>query len=572
MTDVERETLETDVLIVGAGPAGLSCALRLTQLFQEHNAKVQQSTVGDGTGQGRAAASLFSAENIYVLEKASEIGAHCLSGAILDPRALRELIPDSEAKGVPLESPVTRDSVYYFTRNGQWRLPLTPPFLRNHGNYIISLNRFVKWMGELAERAGVSLFAGFAGEEVLYDGNRVVGVRTDDKGIDKNGNRKPNFQPGYSLRAKVTVFAEGPRGSLTKQLVERMGLDRGRNPQAYTLGIKELWEIPAGRLERGHVIHTAGWPLSARQFGGGFVYALSDTRVSLGLVAGLDYEDPHFDPHNAFQQFKTHPWVKGLLEGGQMIRYGAKTIPEGGYFSIPTTAVDGALIVGDSAGFLNSQRLKGIHLAMKTGMLAAETIFEVLRKSDYSAKTLGKFEDRWQASWVKDELWKVRNYHQGFEHGFWAGTFHAALQFVTGGRGVRARYAARPGHERMKVLSEFANEPLERVKPDGKLTFDRLKDVYHSATHHEEDQPSHLQIADFDICNNRCVREYGNPCQYFCPAAVYEMVDNSDGSGKHLKLNPSNCVHCKTCDIADPYQIITWVCPEGGGGPHYDGM
>jgi electron-transferring-flavoprotein dehydrogenase len=340
----------------------------------------------------------------------------------------------------------------------------------------------------------------------------------------------------------------------------------------YALAVKELWEIPASRLERGHVIHTAGAPLSSRQFGGGFIYALSDTRVSVGLVAGLDYEDPRFDPHNAFQQYKTHPFVESLLAGGQMVRFGAKAIPEGGYFSIPTTAMDGALIVGDSAGFLNSQRLKGIHLAMKTGMLAAETVFEALVKADTSAATLRGFEERWQKSWVKEELWNVRNFHQGFEQGFWRGALHGALQSVTAGRGVRARYPARAGYERMKFLSEFAHTPYERIKPDGQLTFDKLSDVYHSGTHHEEDQPSHLRIADFDICNNRCTREYGNPCQFFCPAAVYELEDNPDGSGKHLKINASNCVHCKTCDIADPYQIITWVCPEGGGGPHYDGL
>jgi electron-transferring-flavoprotein dehydrogenase len=552
-----RETLETDVLIVGAGPAGLSCALRLSQLVQS------RQSAGD---------SPLSIDNVYVLEKAEELGAHQLSGAVLDPRALGELVPDFEAQGAPLETPVTGDSVYYFTRQGHFKAPINPPFFHNHGNYIVSLNRFVKWLGGQVERAGVNLFPGFSGMETLYDGDRVVGVRTDDKGIDRNGKQKSNYQPGYDLRAKVTVFAEGPRGSLTKQLVQRLRLDDGRNPQSYGIGVKELWDVPAGRLPRGHVVHTAGWPLTPRQFGGAFLYALSETRLALGLVSGLDAEDPRFDGHNAFQLWKTHPWVRSLLEGGQMVHYGAKTVPEGGYFAIPNTAMDGGLVVGDSAGFLNSQRLKGIHLAMKTGMLAAEAIFEALAAGDTSARGLGRFEQKWRASWVHDEMWKVRNYHQGFEHGFFPGMIHGALQFVTGGRGLHARYAARADYQHMKRLAEINGAPAERVRPDGKLTFNKLSDVYHSATHHEEDQPSHLRIADFDICNNRCVKEYGNPCQYFCPAQVYEMEATAEGLAKRLKLNPSNCVHCKTCDIADPYQIITWVCPEGGGGPHYEGM
>jgi electron-transferring-flavoprotein dehydrogenase len=563
MADFERETLETGVLIVGAGPAGLSCALRLAQLFKAHNEQIQA---------GRNSAPALSTENIYVLEKAGEIGAHCLSGAVLDPRALREMIPDFQAQGAPLETPVTADAVYYLTPSRSWKLPVNPPFFNNHGNYIISLNKFIKWLGGLVEREGINLFAGFAGSEILLEGSQVRGVRTDDKGVDKDDKRKSNFQAGYDLRARVTVFAEGPRGSLTKQLVKRLELDRGRNPQVYTAGVKELWEIPAGRVRAGQVIHTAGWPLSSRQFGGGFIYAPGETRLAVGLVSGLDCEDPRFDPHNAFQRFKTHPLVKSLLEGGEMVRYGAKTIPEGGYFSIPQTAMDGALIAGDSAGFLNSQRLKGIHLAMKSGMLAAETVFDALVKNDFSAATLGAYESKWRSSWMRDELWKVRNFHQGFEKGFWAGAIHGALQFLTGGRGLHARYACRPDHTHMKKLVEIGAQPMGKNKADGKLTFDKLSDVYHSSTHHEEDQPSHLRIADFDICNDRCAREYGNPCQYFCPAAVYEMEEKPAGPGKRLKLNPSNCVHCKTCDIADPYEIITWVCPEGGGGPHYDGM
>ena len=553
---IEREQLEADVVIVGAGPAGLACALRLAELIANHNRESGSSTL--------------SAENIYVIEKADELGMHSLSGAVMDPRGLRELVPDCEKQGATLDTPVTDDAAYFLTATRALRFPITPPPLRNHGNYVVSLARLVQWLGQRAEQAGINIFTGFAGSALLVENRRVVGIQTDDKGIDKNGQRKSNFQAGYELRARVTVLAEGPRGSLTRQLIKRFKLDEGCNPQVYALGVKEIWEVPGGRIQPGTVWHTMGYPLGSDMYGGGWVYGLQDSRISVGLVSGLQYANPLFDPHTAFQQFKLHPFVRRLLEGGKLLRYGAKTIPEGGYWAIPQTFVDGALIVGDSGGFLDSQRLKGIHMALKTGMLAAETIFEALRSGDTSTRTLKTFAERVETSWVKKQLWRVRNFHQGFEHGLWWGLAHAALQQITGGRGLRNRYRNRAGHEHYKRLSELPPAQPTPIQPDGALTFDKVTDVYHSGTRHEEDQPVHLLVQDTDICSNRCVAEYGNPCQYFCPAAVYEMVE-SEGR-KQLRLNPSNCVHCKACDIMDPYEIITWVPPEGGGGPHYEGM
>ena len=550
---VERERLDADVLIVGAGPAGLACALYLSQLIAQHNA----------TG----AKPELSAENIYVLEKAREIGAHQLSGAVMDPRGLAELVPDWE-KTAPLEAKVTDDAAYVLTSSSSYKLPITPPPLQNHGNYIVSLNKLVKWLGGLVEKSGVNLFTQFSGKKLIYEGGGIAGVITEDKGVDREGKPKDNFTPGYELRAKVTVLAEGPRGSLTKEMVSRLKLD-GLNPQVYGIGIKELWDVPADRIKPGFVAHTLGWPLDTSMYGGGWLYGLSGNRVSVGMVIGLDYHDPRFDPHAAFQKYKTHPFLKRVLQGGKMVRYGAKTVPYGGWYSMPRQYVDGGLIIGDSASLLNSQRLKGIHIAIKSGMLAAETVFEALKSVDASAKTLSAFPQKIEKSWIKQELWAVRNFHQGFRHGLYAGLFHAGIQFVTGGRGLVDPMRTRPGHEEYRKLNGSAPAP-ERFKGDGSLTFDRLTDVYHSGTRHEEDQPCHLIVSNLNVCATKCVVEYGNPCQYFCPAAVYEMVQEKGLA--RLKINASNCVHCKTCDIADPYEIITWVPPEGGGGPNYEGM
>jgi electron-transferring-flavoprotein dehydrogenase len=549
----QREQLEADVLIVGAGPAGLSCALHLANLIKKHNdcgAKPQ-----------------LSAENIYVLEKGREIGAHQLSGAIMNPKALAELVPDFE-KSAPLDTPVTDSAALLFTKNSSFRLPITPPPFQNKGNYVVSLNKITKWLGGLVEAAGVNVFKEFGGAQLIYEGEGIAGVITEDKGLDKNGKPKDNFTPGYELRAKVTVLAEGPRGSLTKDLVATKKLDN-INPQSYGIGIKELWDVQPDRIQPGYVAHTLGWPVPTSMYGGGWIYGLSSNRLSIGLVLALEYANPQFDPHAAFQTWKTHPFLKRILESGKLVRYGAKSLPYGGWYAMPRTYVDGALIIGDSGSFLDSQRLKGIHMAMKSGMLAAETIFESLKTGDASAKTLSSFPQKIEQSYIKKELWQVRNFHQSFQHGMLGGFMHTAFQQITGGRGLIDPMHAEAGYKHYKEIN--GRPAPERFKGDGKLTFDRLTDVYHSGTRHEEDQPCHLHVADTNVCATKCVEEYGNPCQYFCPAAVYEMVKEPTGALK-LKINAANCVHCKTCDIADPYQIIDWVVPEGGGGPNYEGM
>jgi electron-transferring-flavoprotein dehydrogenase len=566
VAEAERETLEIDVLFVGAGPASLAGAYHLAKLIERHNATASQPL--------RPA--------IAVLEKGKEIGSHALSGAVLDPRALAELFPD-DWRSAPLEGEVGDEEVLVLTGKRAAGLPIIPPPLQNHGNYVASLGKLLKWMAPKVEAMGVDVFTEFPAALALVESNRVVGVRTGDKGLDKHGNPKANYEPGVDIKTRVTVLGEGPRGTLAKQLENAFGLQEGRNPQIYAIGLKEVWAVPPGRVKPGMVIHTMGWPLGTDTFGGGFLYGMQNDQLIAGLVVGLDYENPWLDPHQEFQRWKTHPRIRRLLDGGRMTHYGAKAIPEGGWYSMPKLAGDGFLLVGDSAGMLNSQRLKGIHLAMKSGMLAAETIFEALREDaggtgPLAPAALARYEQKVAASWIRQELWAVRNFHQAFDHGLLAGMLQAGLGMVTGGRGfgVASRLATEPGHARLVKLTSPAGKRLRQPPPvpiDGKLTFDKLADVYNSGTAHDEEQPVHLLVHDTSICVERCTQEYANPCQRFCPAAVYEIVpDPASPAGRRLQINASNCVHCKTCDVMDPYQIITWVPPEGGGGPNYGKM
>ena len=559
MAETQREELEVDVLFVGGGPAGLAGAIRLRQLLKAHNVAAVAA--------GRPPLEL----SVALIDKGREIGSHALSGAVLDPRALAELLPDFAARGCPLEAPVTDDAVWFLTGGRHFALPIVPPPLRNHGNHVASLGKVVRWMAAIAEAEGVDLFPGFAAAEPLLDGDRLIGVRTGDRGIGKGGQRKANYEPGIDIRARVTVLAEGPRGTVTKVLVNSFGLDRDRQPQVYAIGIKEIWECPRGSLTPGRVIHTMGWPLDRETFGGGFIYHMAGDVLDIGLCVGLDYRDPALDPFRLFQRLKTHAAIRPMLSGAKLLSYGAKTIPEGGWYAMPRPYVAGGLIAGDAASMLNPMRLKGIHTAMKAGMIAAEVTLEALVAGDTSAEFLARYEERFRASWAGRELHGVRNFHAGFRGGLLPGLVHTAMQMATGGRGLVDPMPSEPGHERLRRLRARpggALAPDDGFRPDGVLTFDRLTDVFHSGTRHEEDQPAHLKVADTSVCETRCAEEYGNPCERFCPAAVYEMVAK-EGGGKRLQINASNCVHCKTCDIMDPYQIITWVPPEGGGGPEW---
>jgi electron-transferring-flavoprotein dehydrogenase len=552
---VEREVLEVDVLFVGAGPAGLAGALHLQRKLAEHNALARE------TG-GRT----LDDPMVAVIEKADTIGAHTLSGAVVDPRALDELLPDWRETGAPLV-PVVKDELLLLTQTRALPLP-HPPWMDNTGFSTGSLNTLVRWMGEKAEAAGVNLFAGFPAADLLVEDGRVAGVVTNDKGIGADGQRRSNFEPGMEVRAKVTVLCDGSRGHLTKRLVKQFGTE-GPNPQVYETGVKETWEVPGAAREAGRVVHTAGFPLPRTLFGGAFLYWIGGDLITLGLVVDLEYENPRLDLHDEFQRFKTHPFVRALLAGGTRTAYGAKSLPAGGFWSMPRPWVPGCLLAGDSLGTLNVARLKGVHLAMKSGMLAAETALAALVAGDSGERTLAGYETALKASWAGQELYRFRNFHQAMSHGLGPSAIaHVGLQMLTGGRGLRERYPAVAGHERMRRLDHARPDRRPPFKPDGVLTFDKLTNVYFSGTKHDEDQPAHLLVhAAPDHCAVKCRQEYGNPCQSFCPAAVYEMVPDGryGADGQSLRINFSNCVHCKTCDIMDPYQVIEWVTPQGGG-------
>ncbi len=566
----EREQIEMDVVFVGAGPANLAAALWLKKEIAIHDELVEH-----GLRHGNKVGDI----EIGIVEKGAYVGAHILSGAVMDPIAIRELMPDFLEQGCPVDSVVTEDAFWYMTKNRAFKAPITPPPLKNKGKYIISLSKMCEWLAEKCEEAGINIFPEFPASEVLYDENeKVIGVRTGDKGIDKEGNKKGNFEPGVDLLAKVTVLGEGSRGSLAKQLTARLGLNEGKEAQVFSLGVKELWEIPPGNFSEGKVVHTLGFPSDTKTYGGGWIYGLKNNVISIGYVTGLDYLDPTIDPHAEFQKFKTHPKVAEILKGGKMLKYGAKTINTGGYYTMPRLYADGVLLVGDCASFLNGQRIKGIHTGMKSGMLAAETIIGAFEHGDFTSHTLRHFEEKVNLSWIYDELHPVRNFHAAFQSGRLSALINTGLQFLTKGMawGFMPKEHHVAGHERMQQINDrhghTDHSRYANLKFDKETIFDKVTDVFHAGVAHDEDQPSHLRVLDTEVCATKCSEEYGNPCEKFCPAAVYEMEFNAKSGRQELKVNFSNCVHCKTCDVADPYQIINWVTPEGGGGPDYKGM
>jgi electron-transferring-flavoprotein dehydrogenase len=542
---MERESMAYDVVIVGAGPAGLSAAIRLRQLAAERGEEV----------------------SVCVLEKGSEVGAHILSGAVIETRALDELIPDWKEKGAPLGTPASGDSFIYLTQTRAIRLPV-PPQMHNEGNYVVSLGDVCRWLGQQAEALGVEVFPGFAAAEILYDeAGRVRGVATGDMGLTKSGEPGPNHQPGVELHARLTLMAEGCRGSLTKRLFERFNLRDGVAPQTYGLGVKELWEVEPGKHRPGKIVHTIGWPLDQKTYGGSWLYHFGRNLVSVGFVVGLDYSNPYLSPFEEMQRYKTHPAIRPLFEDGRRVAYGARALSEGGFQSIPRLDFPGGAILGDAAGFLNVPKIKGTHLAMKSGIVAAEAAYDALQ-GGAEAPSMAAYPERLKRTWLWDELYRVRNIRGSFRAGLLPALAYSALDtYLLRGRAPWT-LPVHADHEALKKAAD--SRRIEYPKPDGKITFDRLSSVFLSNTNHEEDQPSHLVLKDPNRPLEVNLPEYGGPEQYYCPAGVYEYVGDGDGK-QRLQINAQNCVHCKTCDIKDPTQNIEWVTPQGGGGPNYPG-
>jgi electron-transferring-flavoprotein dehydrogenase len=551
----ERESMQYDVVIVGAGPAGLAAAIRLKQLAAEHQHEV----------------------SVCVLEKGSEVGAHILSGAVMDPRALNELFPDWQELDAPLNAPVTEDRFLFLTETSAFKVPnaMLPACFRNHGNYVISLGNVCRWLGRQAEALGVEIFPGFAAAEVLYNeegelNSSVKGVATGDMGIGRDGKPTASHQPGMELHAGYTLFAEGCRGHLGKQLQERYQLRAGADPQVYGIGLKELWEIRPEKHQQGLVIHTAGWPLASDTYGGSFCYHMEDNLVAIGFVVGLGYSNPYLSPYEEFQRYKTHPAIRTFLEGGKRIAYGARAIAAGGLQSLPKLVFPGGALIGDDAGFLNASRIKGSHAAIKSGMLAAESAFSAL-KSGRSADELASYPEAFRGSWLHDELHRARNFKPWMSRGLLTGTLMVGVdQVVFGGRAPWTLHHRHADHETLAPKS--AARPIAYPRPDGVITFDRLSSVFISNTNHNEDQPCHLRLKDATVPIRVNLERYDAPEQRYCPAGVYEIVRDADGANPRLQINAQNCVHCKTCDIKDPGQNIVWVTPEGGGGPNYPNM
>ncbi|WP_310462672.1 electron transfer flavoprotein-ubiquinone oxidoreductase [Sphaerotilus sp.] len=549
-----RDAMEYDVVIVGAGPAGLAAAIRLKQLAVARSQEL----------------------SVVVIEKGSEPGAHILSGAVMDPIAMNELFPDWKERGAPLTQPVTADEVLFLSETGATKTPqaLIPDCFHNHGNYVISLGNVVRWMGEQAEALGVEIFPGFTAAEVLYDEQgRVKGIATGNQGVGKDGEPSDSFQIGMELYAKYTLFAEGARGHLGKQLIAKFKLDAGKDPQSYALGIKELWEIDPAKHQPGLVVHTAGWPMAADTYGGGFLYHLDDKKVTLGFVTGLDYQNPWLSPFEEMQRWKTHPAIRKYLEGGKRLGYGARAITAGGLLSLPKTVFPGGALIGCEAGYLNAARIKGSHAAIKTGMLAADAAFEALAAGRQQDE-LSAYPTAFESSWLHAELDKSRNFKQWFKKGVYVGSLMTGIeQWLLPKLGFAAPpwtvHRDQPDHTRLRPASECAK--IDYPKPDGVITFDRLSSVFISNTNHEEHQPAHLTLKDARVPVEINLAKYAGPESRYCPAGVYEFVKNENGSDR-LQINAQNCVHCKTCDIKDPTQNIVWVTPEGGGGPNYAGM